>query len=303
MFSKRGLIAIGLFAVCCGGLGFGGYYLGAQRTTRSVPITQQSGDGWVLRSKHFVYGMPRLQDSRYDFTPEKSGHVVPGVSVGVREGFVFGHSDRFKVPLWVCEQWTRELYKKTEELESPDRVFKEDQELPAYARGASEYEADAKRFDRGHMARNLDNAAWGEDNALAGDLMSNIVPQRQPLNRRAWLALEDEHHNIVAKGSIKTVWVICGAAFHNGTPDEFIANKIAVPAACYKIIAWFDRHGTFQARGYLFPQEATETDPTMYLVSIDSIEAETGLDFFPELKESIQQKIEGAVPTSLWKSE
>lgn len=93
-------------------------------------------------------------------------------------------------------------------------------------------------MNRGHMARHKDNAAWGKDNSDAGCLMSNIAPQHERLNQDSWLALENEHREIVgADGSeITTLWVICGTIFENNQPEFTVGNGVGVPKATYKVI-------------------------------------------------------------------
>lgn len=260
---------------------------------------------WTLRSKHFAHGMPAAKDSRYNFAPAGSKAEVSGISVLVREGFVVGHCDRFKVPLWVAMRWTRQDLAASEAEPEHRRSFKADQELPAYAQGNPNYNSKGLKMDRGHMARNKDNTAWGDDNATMGDLMSNIAPQSPGLNQKAWLSLEDEHRTIVGRRDlgIDTIWIVAGTVFRNNQSEAQIGNGIGVPYATYKVICWFDSKGSFQARGYLFPQSADNRDSKRYLVTIRSIEEQTGLDFFAGLDRTEQDRVETRLPRSLWGSE
>lgn len=253
-------------------------------------------EGWTLRSKHLLYGMPALKDSRY------GDGAAPGVSVLVREGFVVGHYDRAKAPLWMSMRWTRSDFDASETAASHRRDFKADDELPESARGLPVYKAPG--YDRGHLARNKDNTAWGEDNALMGDLMSNIVPQRASLNRGVWLTLEDEHRSIVSRreAKIDSIWIIAGSVYPEGSFDEVVGNGIGVPSAIFKIVAWHDADGRFQAMGFLFPQSERSGKVERYLVPISSIEDLTGLDFFPRLDAARQSLVERAEPAALWRS-
>lgn len=279
--------------------------------TRPVPATadlpfqepdwaEDDAPLWLLRSKHLLYGVPRLADDSRNLNV--NGREMPGISVLVREGFVLGHFDRFKVPLWVSMRWTREDFFESEAQPSFGRPFAEDEELPAYARAADSYHGSVTGFDRGHMARHKDNAAWGEDNSDAACLMSNIVPQEVGLNRGVWGRLEDLHREAVNTPGIgvEMLWVISGPVFEEGQPLGFVANDVGVPAAVYKIIAWFDPGGELQARGFVLSQSDRTNDLTRYLVSIDSIEEATGLDFFPELADFVEEPVEAAVPDGIF---
>ncbi len=276
-------------------------------TTSSAPVgpslaalAGQDSAKWKLRSKHFLYGMPRILDDRYKFTPAGETEEKIGISVLVREGFVVGHADKYRVPLWVSMQWTRDDYLRSEDEQSYGRPFAEDEELPPYARAGTSYNWTVTGLDRGHMARHKDNRAWGEDNSDAGCLMSNVAPQKSSLNQYAWLSIEDEHRDIVNKQSagITRLWVISGTIFDQGVAVEKV-NDIGVPHATYKVIGWF-KDSTFHCRGYILKQTDSKRDPKKYLVSVDTVEQRTGLDFFSELDDAIEDAAEAETATTLW---
>lgn len=255
---------------------------------------------WLLRSKHVLYGLPRLTDDSRNLNV--NGRETPGISVLVREGFVLGHFDRYKVPLWVSMRWTREDFFESQAQPSFPRPFKPDEELPSYARAGNSYNGNVTGFDRGHMARHQDNAAWGRDSSDAGCLMSNVVPQEAGLNQRAWLGLENLHRKAVNTPGlgIEMLWVISGPVFEDGLALGFVGNDVGVPSATYKILAWFDPDGNFQARGFMLRQSDRIDDPPRYLTSIDAIEEATGLDFFPELADFVEEPVEAAVPDRIF---
>ena len=213
---------------------------------------------------------------------------------------MIGHADRFKAPIWVSVHWNRKYFDESESLRDSKRDFEEDPELPDYARGSTRYENSA--YQRGHMARNKDNLAFGSDNTSMGDRMSNIVPQRPSLNERVWGRLEDDHRKVVAAGKIDEIWIISGAVYDGMKPIETVGNGIGVPVATYKVIGWYDDKRRFNAQGFVIPQTATEVGSTRYLVSIRSIEERTGLDFFPELSPQESERIEATTPRVLWES-
>jgi len=253
---------------------------------------------WVLRSHHFLYGMPMPKDTRYNFDADGDGNLEPGISVLVREGFVVGHCDKYKVPLWVAVHWTSQDLARSISEPSYDRNWKPDRELPAYARAETDYNYAVTHMDRGHMARHKDNSAWGKDNVDAGCFMSNSAPQKDTLNRGPWLALEDQHRNVV--GQIGEIWVISGTIFNKIKEPQKTGNGIGIPDATYKVIAWYDSSGKLNARGYILKQTDTDRDLTKYLKPIKEIEDATGLDFFPELDDVEESALESAKHVDLW---
>lgn len=267
---------------------------------------QPAGSGsvglWELRSRHLVWGMPRQVDARHNIVYPGETLARSGLSVLVREGFVVGHYDAFKVPAWVSVRWSREDFDRLAS-DSYGRPFARDEELPRYAQADIRYDFSTSQMERGHMARHEDNEAWGKDNSDAGCLMSNVVPQHKDMNGEAWNDLEELHQEAVDDTSlgIDALWVISGPIFEHGAPQSSVGNGVGVPEATYKVIGWFDEAGDFQARGYVVRQEDRERDnPARYLRSIDSIEQATGLDFFPELPAQRAQEIESALPSDLW---
>jgi len=264
----------------------------------------QAAPNRKLRSQHFAFGMPRQTDARYQF-PDGTDHAgEPGVSVLVREAFVVGHADRFKVPLWVTMRWTRDEWYRSEFVRrgSYPRTFKPDLELPEYAR-AFDSNYTSTGHNRGHMARHQDNSAWGLDSADAGCLMSNIAPQLPKINQQVWLDIEDAHRDIVVDEEIEIVelWVISGCVVNTSDPGELKAGTgIAVPTAFYKVIAWLSVDGVVNARGYLVPHDATERGPEKYLAKIDDIQTQTGLDFLRELPDPQEDQLEAAAHTEIW---
>ena len=258
---------------------------------------------WTLRSEHLIWGMPRQTDNRHNIVYPGESQPRPGLSVLVREGFVVGHYDLYRVPAWVSVRWTSEDHDRLQP-ERFGRPFAPDKELPRYARAGTSYNNATSHMERGHMARHEDNEAWGEDNSAKGCLMSNIVPQHEDMNGEAWNDREDMHQKVVTDPAlgIDRVWVISGPLFgEDGLPEFTVGNAVAVPKATYKVIGWFDGAGEFHARGYIVGQgDRVRKDPGHYLRSIREIEEATGLDFFPELPKARADAIEEPKHADLW---
>ena len=289
-------------------------------------LTQTRGSGacsYSLRSRHLIFGVPRLADERY----RESGE--PGVSLLFREGFVIGYADRLGCPIWVSQRWTRENLRDRLDTPALERSWRNDPEIPKPLQKGTSYNGSATKLDRGHMARHSMNRAWGFDSSIYGCLMSNSVPQHRSVNRgSAWRALEDAVDEVVMKDrlGIETIWTVSGAVFRDedNPSDESpgkdieeaakIAGDYRVPYATYKIVGWFDDDGAFMARAYLFeqPYEVRQDaslefripdqtkEPQEYIVAIDELECRTGIDFFPALKDDAERQLEKAKPTDMW---
>jgi len=294
-----------------------------EEITLSVEAYEQAKSGsphpsatnWTLRSKHLVFGMPKVVDQRHDFTPSNDQIERTGVSVMVRQAYVVAHFDRMRAPLFVSQRWTTADYLRMNQLDSLGRPWKVDYELPEYARTDTSYDGNRTKMDRGHMARHAKNRAWGVDASEEGCLMSNSAPQHISVNRgAAWRSLEDELRDICkdVDSAIPAIWVISGTLYRdkenpaNELPeDDFedvvrVGDEFGVPDATYKIVGWFDLYGKFQARGYVFEEKVTSDQMEDYLTPIDEIEQRAGVDFFPELADHIENQIESTSYAAMW---
>lgn len=110
---------------------------------------------------------------------------------------------------------------------------------------------------------------------------------------------------------IEVIWTITGTVYSDREDPasdfeqtDFIGGGFVRPQATYKVVGWFDRRGLFQARGYLFDQTGenptTHPDPVNHIVPIRDIELRTGVDYFPYLKDYIEDVIETRTYDTMW---
>lgn len=132
--------------------------------------------------------------------------------------------------------------------------------------------------------------------------MSNIVPQHENMNGAAWNDIEDEHRRVVANPAtgIKAVWIISGPIFENDKPAMTVGNDIGVPQACFEVIGWFDKKSQFQCCAYVLRQTDTKKGPAKYLTTVDAVESLTGLDFFAELPDVQEDRVEKEKHVRAW---
>jgi endonuclease G len=129
--------------------------------------------------------------------------------------------------------------------------------------------------------------------------MTNIAPQKADLNQKVWEYLERKEVDDYSKrfGDIR---VIDGPIF-SANPATFGEKKIQIPTAFFKILIE-TKTGNLRTMQVIMPQDAPESDRgnlAKYAVSIRDIESQTKLDFFPDLPQADQDKIE-TVKSSPW---
>ncbi|TDX28092.1 endonuclease G [Modicisalibacter xianhensis] len=156
-------------------------------------------------------------------------------------------------------------------------------------------------YDRGHLAPNYAIArVHGTDAQRDTFLMSNVSPQRPDLNRRLWQRLEEVviDHFVPRFGVVQ---IITGPVF----PADWLGNAfhrvglVEVPQAFYKIVVVPGEQP--RALAFLMPQTVQGNEPLdRFLVSIDEIEARTGLNFFPLLPDNIEDMLESGIRPEGW---
>ena len=76
-------------------------------------------------------------------------------------------------------------------------------------------------------------------------------------------------------------------------------KKITIPGYYYKVLLRFD--GTkVKTIAFLLPQVGAIGELKDYVVAVNTIETLTGIDFYPELDDKIENKAESQIETKSW---
>lgn len=204
-----------------------------------------------------------------------------------RTGFTISYNNFYKVPNWVAWELTRQETTGNEERKSK---FLPDPDLPEPRVEHSDYTHSG--YDRGHMAPAAD-MKWSEKAMQESFYMSNICPQNQKLNRDDWGDLENECRTWAKK--YRNVYIVCGPIYDSSNPKRIGQHKVAVPDRFFKVVLIYNRKNPV-AMGFLFENKAGHHKLEKYMVSVDSIETITGLDFFSQLPDNIEKQVEANIP-------
>ena len=210
------------------------------------------------------------------------------------EGFLVGWSDVRVNPLWVSYQ----LYEVENPRAGPRPNFQRDWRT-LWPVGTDHYAGSG--YDRGHLAPNYAIAAVHGSRAQRDTFyMSNMSPQRPDLNRRLWQRLEEVviDHFVERFGVVQVITgPVFAERFVNGVTQR--VGLVEIPEAFYKIIVVPAEEPL--ALAFIMPQKVNGNEPLdNFLVSIDEVEARTGLNFFPSLPEDVAEELEGEVITEGW---
>lgn len=212
-------------------------------------------------------------------------------------GFILGYSDVRGNPLWV-EYALTPVPKDAPAFKRPGHFVTDWRSLNRISHESYQQSG----YDRGHMAPNY---AMGHLYGKAGQadsfLMTNITPQTANLNRKVWERLEEVEIDAFAPRFGK-IWVVTGPIFSGGIERLRSDWKVEIPDAFYKIyLTAAQPPAKPLALAFIIPQTVGGTEPlAQFVASIDSIETQTGLDFFADLDDAVENALEADVDGQPW---
>ncbi len=180
--------------------------------------------------------------------------------------------------------------------------YRPDPALPAswYHVQAGDYSGSG--YDRGHMCPSGDRTASVADNSSTF-LMTNFIPQAPVNNQTTWANLESYCRTLANAGN--ELYIISGGYGVNGTIGS---GNVALPTQTWKVIIVLPSGNNDVSRvttstrtiAVNMPNDDNvNSDWRTYRVSVDSVEALTGYDFFSNVPVGIQAVIEAVVDNGL----
>ena len=224
---------------------------------------------------------------------EFDDRFLPTSTTGVivsHQYFTLSYSEAHEQAEWVAYELKKNQIKNSD-FKRP--YFVEDRSVASGSADWRSYKNSG--YDRGHLVpaadREFDYDAYHET-----FLTSNISPQNKDFNGGVWNKLEQKTRYWAKK--YDGVFVITGGVLEDGLPT-IGDDHISVPKEFYKII--FDkRKDGNKVLAFLIPNEPTNKSFYEYTVSVDEIEAKTGIDFFSQFSKAIQEKLESGVDREGW---
>lgn len=151
-------------------------------------------------------------------------------------------------------------------------------------------------YDRGHLVPAAD-MAFSEEAMSETFLMSNISPQEHTFNGGIWRELEELTRDWARDAG--ELYVV-SAPVWEGTPRRIGRTGVAVPSAYLKVLLDLTEP-ELKGIAFVIPNQMSADPLYRYAVSIDSAEALTGLDFFPELlPDEVEGNIESRSNADQW---
>ena len=170
--------------------------------------------------------------------------------------------------------------------------FKEDPDIPyQYRTKLSDYSGSG--FSRGHLCPSSDRLCSREQNSQTFYL-SNMQPQWQAHNGGLWNNLEGLVRKWDNSSFRDTLYIVKAATIDDANIKQYTSSGLIVPKYFYMAILCVKNH-QYKAIG-LWTEHKNESDTNKnygdYAISIDELERRTGIDFFCNLPDDIEEEVE-----------
>lgn len=147
-------------------------------------------------------------------------------------------------------------------------------------------------YDRGHLIP-AEDVTFSELSMSESFFLSNMSPQSGGLNRGQWRSLE----NAVREWAyhFDSLFVITGPVLTHFIDTIGTDNQIPVPKYYYKAIYAFTNTDSHSI-AFILPNEKVESYKN-YVVTVDSLENLSGLNFFPN---TVSDSVESKTDADFW---
>ena len=206
-------------------------------------------------------------------------------------GYTVSCNPKWLVPNWVAYELTNS---ESDGEQERSNHFKPDPLVKGDPVTTNDYSKSG--YDRGHMAPAAD-MKWSEQAMRESFYMTNICPQIHNLNAGDWKDLEELARDWARKYG--NIYIACGPIVEANYPTIGKNHSIAVPSAFYKVFLRQTRKG-WTSIGFIMPNKAGNRPLMTYMLTVDEIEEQTGIDFFYNLPDSIESQVERTYSISDW---
>lgn len=209
-----------------------------------------------------------------------------------------------KAQRWTCyrmyaansaSNWKRDNWKSTSWGGDP---FQEDTSIPAqYRTTLADYRGSG--YDRGHICPSADRL-YSKDVNEQTFYMSNMHPQINSFNTGVWATMENQLRAWNTNNFRDTLYVVKGGTIDTNknqvstytksgiiVPKYFFMAIVCKKGSNYKAIAFWAEHKESTSKEKLKP----------HMISVDELEQKTGIDFFCNLPDDIENRVEAVKPT------
>lgn len=205
-------------------------------------------------------------------------------------GYTLHYSEKHRQAAWAVYLLTKERAAGTAAV---TETFRPDPEIFAGAVQEDDYAKTG--FARG-MIVPAGNLKWSKTAAAEAYFMSNVTPMKPAFLKGLWAELET-YTRKWAEANGK-VYIVAGPILNEdlATMGE---SGIAIPRRMFAVIL-DNSEPELKCIGFILPNEPSKKSLMSRAVSIDEVETATGLNFFPNLPDRLENTLEASADTTLW---
>ena len=220
------------------------------------------------------------------FLPEAKGEIIRHTY------YTLSYIEEHEQPEWVAYYLSPDMLRKVYKRKD---TFRPDPQVSTASATYEDYRS-APDYDAGHLLpcrqMQFDCTAMNET-----FYMSNMSPQHKDFNRHKWAHLEKLERNMAWRNN--GLYVVTGPVLTSTLGSIGVTNQVSIPKYYYKVFLKHDETSV-KAIAFLLPNEKTDTSFENFVVSIDSLEIISGIDFFPALDDPVEDVIEASTDVSQW---
>jgi endonuclease G len=215
--------------------------------------------------------------------PSNTGEIV------IHNDYTLSYIKNCQQPEWVIYKLTDDMLSKKKSCKRPN-YFKKD--VLILDQEATHDDYTNSGYDRGHLVPAFDM----KYNCMSYNetyITSNISPQKHKFNSQIWYGLEKKVRDWV--NNKNELYIITGPVISK--KNKKIENtNICIPSHFYKII--IDLKDT-NIISFLLPHDEESKNIKNHIVSIDSLELITNINFFYKI-DSTLENLESKINTEYW---
>ncbi len=227
---------------------------------------------------------PKKLTNKFYLPSSTTGQVIH------HEGYSLSYHEAFEQAEWVAYELKKNQLVYTD-FKRP--YFEQDEAVPTESAHWRNYKNSG--YDRGHLCPAADRK-YTKSAFTETFLTSNISPQKHEFNAGIWNRLEQKVRYWAKK--YDGVYVVTGGILENNL-KTIGSEDVAVPKYFYKVLL-DNSGGNTKIIAFLVPHKTSNKPLYEYVVSVDELEKRTGIDFFPELDDAKENKLEAMTTYKQW---
>lgn len=219
----------------------------------------------------------------FDFLPTSTTKDVYN-----RNTYAFSYSEEHEQSEWVAYYLDSDDVK-TANFDRP--FFEQDPIVESVSADWRNYKNSG--YDKGHLCPAGDRRKSFDEYAETF-FTSNISPQEHEFNSGVWNRLEEKVRYWATKSN--GLYVVTGGVLSDNL-KTIGKEKVSVPNYFYKVL--LSKDGS-KMIGFLMPHKMSNRPLYEFVVSVDEIEKITGIDFYPNLEDEIENQLESQSDYKGW---